>query len=315
MRKSANRIVYEQRVYRVQDYISAHLDRKLNLSRLASISAISPFHFHRIFKSVAGETVYDFVQRLRLEKSCRMLSSDDSQKIIHIAFCCGFSTPSSFSKAFKQQYRMSPSEYRNRRNHTGTLKSKNGKPVGKAGKEKTFPVHYPITDVELESLYNRRKKMNVRIETLPEYRIAYMRRIGAYGEGNFQLMRELKKWAITRDLLNDSSVILGLAHDDPAVTPPQNCRYDTCIVIPDDYELEKNINESRLPGGKYAIIPVEHTAEAIGKIWNDIFTVWLPDSGYLIDDRPIFERYTGTAKETKLEPEKCEICIPVKKVL
>ncbi len=76
--------------------------------------------------------------------------------------------------------------------------------------------------------------------------------------------------------------------------------------------MNVRINESKLPGGKYALLRVEHTAEAIGKAWSDIFTAWLPDSGYQIDHRPVFERYMGMAQDTLVEPRTCEICVPVR---
>ncbi len=308
MKKSRKRLVYEQRIYRVQDYISTHFDQELNLEKLAQISAFSPFHFHRIFKAIAGETLYDFIQRIRLEKSCAMLSSDNDMRIIDIALCCGFSTPSSFSKAFKQRYNISPSEWRNgdyrKNSNSGKQISNNGTYESKTGKEKHSPAGYSREN-DLEQ--NRRKKMNVKIEVFPEYRIAYMRQIGPYGPDNVQLMEKLKKWAAARELLAESAIILGIAHDDPDITPPEKCRYDCCIVIPDDYKPESNINENKLPGGRYAVYQVKHTAADIGNAWNDIFSVWLPDSGYQIDDRPIFERYAGTMEEVT-----CEICIPVK---
>lgn len=315
MEKNKKRIIYEKRIYQVQDYISAHLDEELNLEKLAQISSFSLFHFHRIFKGITGETLYDFIQRIRLEKSCILLSSNPDLKIINIAMDCGFSTPSSFSKAFKNFYNISPSEYRkcNTRNNdnSGKYKSKNGISKSKREEDICTPIEY-ISDEELETLFNRRKEMNVKIAKLPDYRIAYKRRIGPYGSDNIKVMQELKKWAITRDLFTESSIILSIAHDDPEVTSSENCRYDACIVLSDDYELENSINESKLPGGKYAVLRVDHTVEAIKKAWNDIFSVWLPDSGYQIDNRPVFERYMGISKENKFEPLICEVCIPVK---
>ena len=112
MEKSRQRIIYEQRIFCVQDYITDNLDLELSTEKLARLAAFSPFHFHRIFKAIAGETLYDFIQRVRLEKSCIFLSLNHNMKITNIALDCGFSTPSAFSKAFKQYYGISPSDYR-----------------------------------------------------------------------------------------------------------------------------------------------------------------------------------------------------------
>lgn len=311
MKKSAKRRMYEQRIYRVQDYICGRLDLDLSLEQLARVSAFSPFHFHRIFRSVAGETLYDFIRRKRLEKACAMLAADNDMRIIDIALSCGFSTPSSFSKAFKQHYNMSPSEWRGstgEKSSRGKEKSNNGTCESSTGKELPLPVLYK----DLDELYNRRKSMNVTIETLPAYHVAYMRQIGPYGPGNYQLMDRLKKWAAARDLLTGSSVILGIAHDDPDVTPAEKCRYDCCIVIQADYNPGNSINVNDLPGGKYAVYKVRHTAEDIGKAWADLFTAWLPDSGFQVDDRPVFERYMPGERDRETGGVSCEICVPVR---
>src|SRR5262249_25834145 len=58
---------YRQRILKVQLHIQEHLDEDLSLERLARIAHFSPFHFHRIFSALAGESVHEYVRRLRLE--------------------------------------------------------------------------------------------------------------------------------------------------------------------------------------------------------------------------------------------------------
>jgi len=203
---------------------------------------------------------------------------------------------------------MSPSEYGKSKSSNN---SKNGTADSKTGKVKDSRDVY-ISDNELENIYIWRKEMNVRIEEFPAYRVAYMRQIGPYGPGNFQLMQRLKKWAVTRGLLDESSIIMGIAHDNPAVTAADKCRYDCGIAISNDYKLEAEINENRMPGGKHAVFEIDHSSEAIARAWNEILTVWLPESGFQIDDKPLFERYTGASADVTIVPEKCEICVPVK---
>jgi len=181
MEKSKNRCIHELRIYKAQNYICAHLDQELNLEKLVKIFAVSPFYFHRMFKSIAGETLYGFIQRVRLEKSCSMLSSNHDMKIISIAMNSGFRTSSSFSKSFKQHFKISPSAYRS---HFSFNNSKNGTSKSKTNKEVIPPIGY-LSDLELESLYRRKKQMNVEIKKIPKYRVAYMRQIGPYGEKIF----------------------------------------------------------------------------------------------------------------------------------
>jgi DNA gyrase inhibitor len=149
--------------------------------------------------------------------------------------------------------------------------------------------------------------MNIKVETLPKYRIAYVRQVGPYGPGNIQAMKKLKKWAEEKNLLAESSVILGIPQDNPETTFPENCRYDACIVISSDYQIDNSICESELSGGKYVICKVNHTGEDIKTAWAEIFPA-LQNSGYQIDNKPIFERYTGDM----IYNDYCEICVPVK---
>ncbi|MGE7766583.1 AraC family transcriptional regulator [Peribacillus sp. NPDC096540] len=148
--------------------------------------------------------------------------------------------------------------------------------------------------------------MNINVEILPNYRIAYVRQVGPYSPNNGQAMEKLKKWAEENNLL-ESAIILGIPQDNPETTLPENCRYDACIVISKDYQIDDSICESELSGGEYFIRKVKHTAEDIQKAWAEIFSSF-QNSGYQIDNKPILERYTGDM----INNEYCEICVPVK---
>ena len=149
--------------------------------------------------------------------------------------------------------------------------------------------------------------MNIKIDTLPKYRVAYVRQVGPYGPANIQAMKKLKGWAAAKNQLTKTSIILGVSHDNSETMPPENCRYDACIVISDDYQIDAFVDESELSGGKYAIYKVKHTAEDIQKAWGEIFSE-LSNCGYQINDQPIIERYIGEMTPNSY----CEICVPIK---
>jgi excinuclease UvrABC ATPase subunit len=109
------------------------------------------------------------------------------------------------------------------------------------------------------------------------------------------------------NLKNNNTIIFGIAQDNPVHTPPQNCRYDTCIVIADDYPVDSGICEGHITGGKYAVFLIEHTAEAVAQAWVDIFPE-LHRQGYQMDaNHPIMERYTAQM----VVNHHCEICVPI----
>lgn len=61
---------YIARINRVIDYIHNNIDKPMTVPELAKVATFSPFHFHRIFSALLGETVLSFIQRKRIEKSC-----------------------------------------------------------------------------------------------------------------------------------------------------------------------------------------------------------------------------------------------------
>jgi DNA gyrase inhibitor GyrI len=150
--------------------------------------------------------------------------------------------------------------------------------------------------------------LNIEIETIPFYRIAYIRQIGPYGQNNVQTMEKLKIWANSNSLLDEQSIILGIAQDNPELVDPETCRYDACLVIPDNYCInEDSISDGCIPGGKYAVFKIKHTAEAVQKAWLSIFPELFKQGLQLDETRPILERY-----QTKLLKEYyCEICVPI----
>ncbi|WP_025692098.1 AraC family transcriptional regulator [Paenibacillus zanthoxyli] len=148
--------------------------------------------------------------------------------------------------------------------------------------------------------------MHIKVETLPNHRIAYVRQVGPYGPANTQTMEKLKKWAREKNLLTESAIILGIPQDNSETTLPEHCRYDACIVISKDYPIDDSVCEGELIGGKYVVFKVKHTTEDVQKAWTEIIPA-LQNSGYQMDHKPIIERYTGDM----INHHFCEICVPV----
>ncbi|WP_419822310.1 AraC family transcriptional regulator [Anoxybacterium hadale] len=166
---------------------------------------------------------------------------------------------------------------------------------------------------------NTNMNENMKIETIYPCPIAYIRKTGAYGKGNIRAMEQLKQWARDGGLMNKKTVIFGIPQDNPQTTARENCRYDACIALPEEYPLVTgaiydkqlpaggNVQYGELSGGTYAVFTVSHTAEAVAQAWIDIFSL-LSANGYLPDaTRPILERYQAELVAQHL----CEICVPV----
>ena len=86
--KPDTRSFYEQAVQRAIDHIARSLDEALDLETLARGACLSPFHFHRVFRGMVGETPLEFIRRLRMERAARQLAASPSA-VTEIAFDAG----------------------------------------------------------------------------------------------------------------------------------------------------------------------------------------------------------------------------------
>src|ERR1700730_13139993 len=106
--KTASQREYAARINRVLDHIHENLGEELSLSQLAGIAHFSEYHFHRIFRSLMGEALNEFITRLRLERAIWMLRHTPGYDLTAIAVECGFNSLSNFSRTFKKYFDVSP---------------------------------------------------------------------------------------------------------------------------------------------------------------------------------------------------------------
>src|SRR5512145_3355277 len=92
-------------------YIRQHIHESIDRETLAAVAGFSVPHFHRVFTAQVGESAISYVRRLRLERAGRKLRMG-AVDITEVARAAGYETHAAFSKAFKQQFGLSPSEFR-----------------------------------------------------------------------------------------------------------------------------------------------------------------------------------------------------------
>ncbi len=102
---------YHERLDNVKQYIREHINEPLNREVLAEVAGFSVPHFHRIFTSQWARIFPNYVRRVRLERAGRKLRMG-AVDITEVALAAGYDTHAAFGKAFKQQYGLSPSEFR-----------------------------------------------------------------------------------------------------------------------------------------------------------------------------------------------------------
>jgi AraC family transcriptional regulator len=312
-----NRIEYERRVNRVLDYIRAHRGEELSLEQLAAVASFSPFHFHRVFKSIVGENLREHIQRTRLEYAANELVTRPHVDILEVALENGFQSASAFARAFKERFGTTASEWRRGcrpadRNH-GQPDSKPGIAEGKGGKASASGDRQDAFESGGNAQNTKENIMDVKVDTLPSYKVAYMRHIGPYGGNEISsIWHRLARWAEARDLWTADRICLGIPHDNPRVTEPSKCRYDAAVVVPEGFEADSDVNVVEVQGGKYAVTRFVGKAWEVGQAYDAVFAQWLPRSGYQPDDRLMFERYRANPYDEATGNFTCDVCAPVR---
>jgi len=294
---------YKKRVCHAMDFISHNLDRDLSLDEIAGAATFSMYHFHRIFKAVVGETVAAFTRRLRLEMAANRLMSHRDDDITTIALDCGFSSSQNFATAFRQHFATTPSAFR---------KSKQGNKVSKEQDDVHLGALYDSDALFIDSQdMERRKTMKAEVREMPDYHVAYARKMGPYGkETSEAAFGELTRWAGPRGHL-ESGTTLGVYWDNPEVTPPAKCRVDACVTVPAGTNADAPIGTQTISGGPHAVCHFEIATNSFHQAWDDAFT-WLVKKGYECDDRPCYELYHQCAEEHPEGKWVFDICIPLK---
>jgi AraC family transcriptional regulator len=300
---------YVARINRVIDHIDEHLGDELTLADLADVACFSRFHFHRIFSAMVGETIADYLKRVRLQAAASRLVNNPRDSVTDIALACGFSSPSVFARAFRDRFGTSASAWRNR----GQTASNTGQPDRKPGDAPGDVPGQPREHLDAD----RRKTMavqaqSIEVKELPELHVAYVRHIGPYN-GVGEAFGRLMRWAGPRGLLRfPETKSLAVYRDSPEVTEADKLRSDACITVPEGTKVDGEVGLLRIPGGKFAVGRFEIAANEFGEAWNVLMGGWLPGSGYQPDDRMCYEVYLNDHEQHPQRKFVIDICEPVK---
>jgi len=243
----------------------------LNARRLANIAAYSEQHFHRLFHEVVGEPVHAYIRRTRLEHSANQLMFDPKRPVLEIAEACGFSSLSSFSKAFKATFDVTPGQWRVKELHS---------------EKPTY-----LSDNEIAAGYSRIQNVELPIVNLMEQapkNVAYVRHLG-YNRSIRQAWQTLQVWSSVEGRKFDTQ--LGLHHSNPVWVPLEQCRYVACIEIDRPIIRRGVVNGMTIPGGLHATFNLSGKYGELLPYISRILDEWLPTSGFRAKTTPAFVEY------------------------
>ena len=324
---------HHERVNRVLDYIGEHLDGELSLTRLSQVGCFSPFHFHRIFQAVTGETLNSHVRRVRLERAASLMKATPRKRITDVALEAGFAGTAEFSRAFRNHFDRTASSWDRR---SPLEKSK----ICKAPETLSY---YAVE--ELES-WKAAANVRVRVDRFSAFRYVYIRIFAPYGNTRLvDAYHSLIAWLASRQTDIRDVAVIGMSLDDPAVTPSENCRYDLGVAFPSlgvafprvsgGGGMLEEIIRSRGQAGVavrqpdvsecgprgFSIRDLEaqeiaaiHCAGDLGYVdraWHYLYRIWLPSSAFEPADLPAMEVFVQLPEEIGWETFNLQACIPV----
>lgn len=294
---------YKSRLNQVFVYIDEHLDTKLSLQLIAEVAHFSPYHFHRIFKLITGETLNDYITRRRIEKAAiDILHKNISIKTI--AFKYGFSDTPTFSKAFKRFYNATPTDFKKqnaqRFSKIRQLESKNEQQFLDIEK-------YLCTIDNLKNWIQMNAKVDVK--HIEKINLAYITCIGSQNLGS--AFQKLIAWATPRGLMHENTKMATVYFDSFKVTEPHKVRMNACILLNNEtIKTEGEIGQGSIDSGKYIVGSFEIGVQEFEKSWTSLF-IWMNDNGYKKADKEPFEIYHNNFNEHPEKKAIVDFYIPV----
>ncbi|WP_066797456.1 AraC family transcriptional regulator [Sphingomonas soli] len=262
------------RLERALALLTDRIDAPPSLEELAGAAAISPYHFHRIWRVMTGETLGDTIARLRIAAAQQRLR-DGTGNVTEVAMEGGYATPQSFARAFRRLTGTSPSEFL-------------------ASGLATLGTAPP-------------KDADIRIELREPCKLVALRRVGGdYVELN-ALYWQLFEWAGERGYIEQLEGIYGILLDDPLSVEAPALRYDAAIAI-GDVTVEEPFHPVILPSGDHACLRAYGSHDRLEDA-NQRLIAFVLASGREPADAPLYHHALNDPDEVPEEALETDILI------
>lgn len=272
---------YYKAISRVLSYMHAHLNGNSKVEKLAEIACISPYHLHRIFSAVVGETIGQYGVRLRMEYVAVQLQQHTSSLEL-LADVTGYSGTPALSKAFRKFFGMTPSAYRS----SGCV-------------------------MEL-----RKHRFEMEIRQVEPFCIA----CAPVSGGNFReecerVWQQLNAFVYSKDLFTEDCGAIGLSLDAHDASVRGRHLFYACLPVKVSFAAEYPYASFLLDGGKYAVFSLKGSYERLTELYRYIYFEWLPSSNYTIRPGYAFEKYLDNPLIIAKEDTRTEVYLPVKEIV
>ncbi|MBB2751255.1 UNVERIFIED_ORG: AraC family transcriptional regulator [Rhizobium aethiopicum] len=260
--------LYETRLRRVSAYIHEHLDKELDMGRLAEIACLSSYHWHRIYRAIYRETLAATVKRLRLHRAAGEIVRTELA-VREIAKRSGYPNLQSFNRIFKSVYGMPPARYRKEGSHTAFQPSANGK---------------------------TKAMFDVTIREIAPTELIGVAHTGSYMEIG-KAFETLFGTLYARGLAKPDMRMIGVYLDDPDIVPAEQLRSIACVTGVATGPTEAPFERLTIDGGDDAVLRHKGPYADMHKAYQWLYADWLPKSGRQLKDSVMFEEYLNNPRD------------------
>ena len=268
-------------------FIFDNIEEEITVDDVAKHCGYSKYHLMRMFKEDTDEALYQFIKRVRLERSAWRLKVEKGKSVAEIGIDYGYSS-SNFATAFKKHLNISPVDFR--------------KKSEQLVEQSSFS--HGISIDELEKSENL-----ITVEELESFLVVYERKKGNYHDLPEEWCKFLKKYAY---LSSADTIYMESTIDDPSITDEDSCMYELCQTISPDHpalKADPGILTHTFEGGKYAVYHYKGFPQLLFMVYQEVFCRWLSKTNNQIDERPVFDIYRNVGEDGYME---IDICFPLK---
>ena len=269
------------------NYIFDHIDENITVDDVARHCAYSKYHLTRMFKEDMDEALYQFIKRIRLERSAWCLKVEKEKSITEIGGRYGYSS-SNFATAFKKHMAVTPADFR--------------KVSEQRVEQSSFSHGLTLDDLDDAGRL-------ITIENLEGFTVIYERKKRNYHDLPNEWCLFLDKY---RHLASENTLYMECTIDDPSITDHNQGMYELCQTISTDHPAlkeNKDLLVREFEGGKYAVYHFKGVPQFLFMVYQEIFCRWLSKTGNQLDDRPIFDIYRKIGEDGYMN---IDICFPLK---
>lgn len=283
MKPGTGRTDYQHRLARVIAYLHDHLDEPLDLERLAGVAHLSPYHWHRVYHALHGETIAVTVRRLRLHRASGYLANT-SLPVEQIARRCGYPNAQSFARTFRTGYGMSPLQYRQQGGHVA---------FREATAAQALCESHPVVVREVP---------RVRLAGL-EHKGSFMAIGKAFERSHVHLSAQGR--------VGPASRWMAEYLDDPSAVPEHQLCSRAGLSVAAGADIAPPLLTFELGGGPCAVLRHRGPYATMRAAYQWLYGHWLVNSGHEVGHAPVFEEYLNHPRDTAPEDLLTDICLPL----